>query len=233
MATTLLIGNAGVVLAISGLAGCRSKMLQPFQPKDTPIVAGGGSIYGTTYQGDTDGWGWRWWLLEGHYSASLHIADVNKDHGIDYLTFTGVNNPPTNPVTGTKGWAISISNLGPDKNGRPNAVRFCSDDACSASITKFDGSSNPNACKKKFNQNGRVYFGVRTGAKLLKSNSPIVRLDFDDPDPGCNSTQPNPCDVVFDITLETCDGVSHPAMTCQSDMSTRKQICRIAVGKDH
>lgn len=232
MAKTFLIGGSSVVLAILGLAGCRHKP-KVFKQKDTPIVAGGGSIYGTTYEKDTDGWQYRWWAVDFHHSASLHADGANKD-GIDYLTFDGINNPPTNPVSHTQGWAISISNVGPDKTKMPNAARFCSDPSCSASAKKFDGTNNPNVCKKKFNPNARVYFEVRAGEKLLESGSPVNRLDFHDPSAACNPAGcPNACDVVFDITLETCDHVAHPTMTCQTDPSTKKQICRIMVGKDH
>jgi hypothetical protein len=218
---------AGFLIVVI-IEGCQARKPHPaLQPKDTPIVAGGGSIYGKAHKTDTEGWEKE--FLARPYSASLH-ADALNPGGIDYLTFTGFNNAPVNPVTGTSGWAVSISNPIAGGGRNANAVRFCSDKTCSASTTLMNGQPNSSHCKSAFDPKGRVYFQIRDGAQVVKSGSPLKELDFHDTGSACT---PDDCDKVYDVTLETCSGGPYiTPFTCQTDAGGH-QICKITVGKDH
>jgi hypothetical protein len=216
---------------IMAIIECQAGKRHPASnPRDTPIVAGGGSIYGLTHELDTEGWKRK--LFAKSYSASLH-ADVLNPGGIDNLKFTGFNNAPVEPVTGTNGWAISISNPTASGGKNANAVRFCSDKKCRASTTLMNGQPNSSRCQGSFDPKGRVYFRIRDGAQVVKSGSPIKQLDFHDTGSSCT---PGKCDKVYDVTLETCSSSPHiTPFTCQTDATGKHQICEIKVGngKDH
>ena len=195
-------------------------------PKDTPIVAGGGSIYGQTSPKDSDGWTFVSNVSE---YASLHPGSVQNPHGIDELTFANFDTTPTqNPETNTGGWAILIRNPLPPPSTAPNpipAVSFCSDATCTAALP----GCNPNS----FNKKGVVYFSVRAGAQLdqIPNSGPgkaIGRIEFHDTDPACNQTTPSPCDNIYDVTLKTCNGGINPVFTttCKNNPKT----CGIQVG---
>ena len=219
--THLMIAGVIGVLIITGLLIFH--LFHPATGKDTPVVAGGGSIYGKTNSTALS------WTPHGTniYSTSINPGAGNQ-YGIDYLTITGFHKDPSNPITGTKGWAISFSNP-----RSPNAVRFCSDATCSASQVLMDGSKNPSPCSPgSFNQSGPVYFGTALGGANLKpvqSGSVTYELDFDDTGPSCN---PNGnCNKVKDATLETCNGTSYPKFNNCKEDSTGHQECTVTVGE--
>jgi hypothetical protein len=186
-------------------------------PKDTPIVAGGGSIYGETSSQDTVGW-----KAQGKLQyASLHATPGTNPNGIDNLIFTNFDNNPANPITGTGGWVILFSN--PDVQGHRKltpAVLLCSDNTCSASY------DNPSRCQGTFDTSSNVYFGVRTGNRIkTQPGAPTKRIDFDDTDQACASRQPNPCNKVYDARVETCSGVDL-TLTCSENPTS----CAVKVG---
>jgi hypothetical protein len=226
--TGFLIGSAGLVLAISGLAGCHAST--EATPKDTPIVAGGGSVYGCSYGIEADGWKKK--FLEKHYSASLHADSpdsANYQSGIDDLWFTNFTNGPTNPIVKTNGWVISIFNKAAGGGSNPTpAVMFCSDKSCSAS------SSSPNRCQRSFDKNGRVYFEIRPGAQVNPApGSPVHQINFHDPTASCNPGGIASCDDIYSVKLETCsDLASSPTYECPQD-APPGQKCRISVGVSH
>lgn len=167
--THLMIGGLIGVLIIAGLLIFH--LFRPTTPKDTPIVAGGGSIYGKS---SSNSFGWQ---LYGN-----NIYDIPVSGSIDYLVISGFSNSPSGPVTGTNGWAISFSN--PDFLGKPqpHAVRFCSDAKCSASKVLMDGSTNPSPCTPgSFDPSGPVYFGAtraNTHVNPVQSNPLSWNLIF-------------------------------------------------------
>jgi len=196
-------------------------------PKDTPIVAGGGSIYGETASTDTDGWKPVSNLNE---YASLHASISKNPYGIDLLTFTNFDTDPGYVVTGTGGWAIQIRDpLPPGTPGSPPnltpAVQFCSDPTCSAAT----------ASCVQFNSSGPVYFNVRpTNAQLnpLVGGGPggaTQMVNFHDTTSDCNSPVANACDKVFDVKLFTCKGGTNPVFTLTCNNNPTK--CQVQVGR--
>lgn len=192
-------------------------------PRDTPIVVGGGSIYGNTSPQDTEGWKVKTSLSQ---YGSLHASSGGNPKGIDNLTFTLFDSSPaTNPVSGTGGWAIEVRN--PLPGGGPNltpAVEFCSDSNCSAAHLPC----------VNFDKHSPVYFNVRTGAQLnsLPGSGPsgaTMRIDFHDSTPACNSPVANACDKIYDVALVTCNGGANPVFstTCNQNPSQ----CRVQVGR--
>lgn len=221
MTKTQMIGaTAAVVAGIALTAIVIVHLLS--RPHDTPIVVGGGSIYGETYKDDSDGWGSHGSRSQ---SASLHAGGKNP-FGIDLLTFENFDSNPGYAVTGTGGWAISIRNFRPQSQGdgvNPTpAVTFCSDANCSAAAPSCQASS--------FDKNSDVYFNVRGDGQIYTSlggphGSATQRVNFHDPTPGCDSPVANSCDKIYDVTLKTCKGG-----TLTLNCSQQPSRCRVTIG---
>jgi hypothetical protein len=209
-----------VAAAVVAAAAIATAIIIHFSaPKDTPIVAGGGSIYGETSATDSDGW-------KAHgsesRSASLHASQGRNPFGNDYLTFANFDTNPGYAITGTGGWALVIRN--PLPQGGPNpipAVTFCSDSSCSA--------IEPSGCGS-FNKNDPVYFNVRAGAQVYTTlggpNGKVTQfVNFHDTTAGCT---PQGCDKIYDVTLKTCNGGSNPlVLTCNQHPTS----CRVTMGR--
>lgn len=201
---------AGIVLFI---------LIHTTSSKDTPVVVAGGSIYGKTAKNDGDGWT----TIQPQilYSASTHETSP----GIDWLDFELFESPPSpNPVIKTQGWAISYSV--PDGNGGvvPYALRYCSDQTCSASKVLMDGTTNKSVCSgaSSFSASTPVYLGVNSAVSGLqldetKSGKITSQLVFDDVNLSCSPGSGNKCNHIHDVTLEVCNGTTYAAaFTCKN-----------------
>jgi hypothetical protein len=218
--TTKVVGTLVVIVVVIVVV---HMIIQHFTaPKDTPIVMGGGSIYGNTSPQDTDGWKAASSLSQ---YGSLHASSGGNPKGIDNLTFTLFDSSPTtNPETGTRGWAILVRN--PLPGGGPNptpAVSFCSDSGCSA-------AHQPCAA---FDKHSPVYFTVRAGAQLTAPpgsgpSGATMRVNFHDTTPACNSPVANACDKIYDVALITCNGGADPVFTTTCNQNPSQ--CNVQVG---
>ena len=218
--THILIGSiAGLALIIFVVW----LIIQHASPPDTPIVIGGGSIYGKTSPKDTDGWTAVDNLKE---YGKLHPGPVQNPHGIDELTFTNFDTSPNpNPERNTGGWAILIRNPLPPPNTGPNpipAVSVCSDATCSAAA--------PGCDPKTFDKKGAVYFNVRANAQITRvpgsgPGTAIGEIDFHDTTSGCT---PDTCDKIYDVALKTCNGGVNPVFT--TTCNTNPKSCDVQVG---
>jgi hypothetical protein len=229
-----VVGGGLVIYIAASLVSALSS------PKDTPIVLGGGSIYGDTHFLDTDGWNRQ----PGYYSGSIHPGHYNPN-GIDSLTLSGFDNNPGNSISGTGGWAISVWNVDSNNNPKDGALRLCSDANCSASHKQMDGSDNPSPCNGLSPLGVSVYVGVRSDSgleerKALGGLSKAIRevRFYDGACDGQSGTESS-CDTINKITLETCRPVSTnplpsppppPPYSTDYTCANKKGKCSVQVG---
>lgn len=174
-------------------------------PKDTPIVIAGGSIYAEA--APTDPIGWTSMKPQKSYNASHHATSGNP-RGIDQIALTGFDQNPANAISGTGGWAITYWDKDEQGNPKPNAAQICSDSSCSASASPLNGSRKDSACNPaSLNLNGPIYITAGASAQWeqIPQGSKIGMLHFIDTscDESTSSTKSS-CDKISQISLETC-----------------------------
>jgi hypothetical protein len=226
--TVWLLGGPIAVLTLASLAGCGTKSKATAVKSvlfEGSIEPGAGDIRMSIYA--ADGEGWR--LRDGVYSSPLGGAEMSPG-GAYYIYFGNfVNSPDRNPLSVASDWAISISNQNSNGNKKANALRFCSNQDCSASDTLMNGDNNSFRCSQRASsETGRVFLAVRDelrpeeGYASEDSAGALQRLDFHD----LGACLSNTCDRVFDVLLETCDGKEYQPIQCSS-----KGDCRVTVVK--
>jgi hypothetical protein len=149
----------------------------PFQPHDSPVGVGGGSIYGTT----------RWFrCFHKHTAGKIYRAKPDNN---DLITAVGLQGFPK-LIAATGGWTIIFAGRDAAMNPKEDVARLCSNK---------EGDNNG------VDKDGWVYLKI-TGDGLWRTKSLGRKLYYHDTSKGCECAAgqlDGPCDFLTSVTLTT------------------------------